>query len=114
MSGENNAAAQSAAVENKPEPADAEVEPEPPTTVEEMSTHNSLVDPRFQNAQASRYCYTHYVDYHRCQYLLGEDDASCDIFKSMYQRMCPNAWIASWDAKREKGIFPRNCATELD
>lgn len=79
-----------------------------------MAEDDSLEDPRFQNTNASRYCYTHYVDYHRCQYLLGKDDISCNIFKRMYQRMCPNSWICRWDEQREKGIFPRDCKTELD
>lgn len=72
------------------------------------------VDPRFQNVQTTRYCYTHYVDYHRCQYLLGENDTTCDIFKRTYQSMCPNTWIERWDEQRRKGIFPRDCITEID
>jgi len=72
------------------------------------------LDPRFQNTNVSRYCFTHYVDYHRCKYLLGEDETSCDIFKNTYQRMCPNAWIDIWDRRRKNGIFARDCKTELD
>lgn len=71
-------------------------------------------DPRFQNVNVSRCCFTPYVDYHRCQYLLGKQDASCNIFKDMYTRMCPNAWISTWDRRRENGIFPRNFTTEID
>lgn len=74
-----------------------------------------LIDPRFQNQSSiGRCCFTHYIDYHRCRFLLGEEDASCDIFKTMYQRMCPSAWLNTWDEQRENGIFPRNCKTELD
>lgn len=75
---------------------------------------SSTVDPRFQNTNASRYCYTHYVDYHRCQFLLGENNPDCDIFKNMYQRICPNAWTSKWNEQRAKGNFPRNCHNELD
>lgn len=90
-----------------------------PTTVQDdasaLGPSNGMVDPRFQNTNHTRYCYTHYVDYHRCRYLLGEDESSgCNVFKEMYQRMCPNAWISRWDAQRENCIFPRNCTTELD
>jgi len=45
---------------------------------------------------------------------LGKDETSCDIFKKTYQRMCPNAWIDTWDKRGEKGIFARDCKTELD
>lgn len=72
------------------------------------------LDPRFQNVHANRYCYTHYVDYHRCKYLLGENAPDCNIFKNMYQRICPNAWTSKWDEQREKGNFARNCRTETD
>lgn len=72
------------------------------------------VDPRFQNTNVTRYCYTHYVDYQRCQYLLGENSPDCNIFKFMYKRMCPDAWTNKWDEQRTKGNFARNCITELD
>lgn len=72
------------------------------------------LDPRFQNTNVTRYCFTHYIDYHRCTYLLGKEEISCDIFKNTYRRMCPNAWIDTWDKRREKGIFARDCKTELD
>lgn len=84
------------------------------TVVIDGMPEDCTMDPRFQNTNASRYCYTHYVDYHRCQFLLGKEDSSCNIFKRMYERICPNSWINSWNEKREKGIFPRNCKTELD
>lgn len=91
-----------------------------PTTINDLKSLMTLpfsdfpIDPRFQNTNVTRCCYTNYVDYHRCQYLLGENDTKCDIFKAMYKRMCPDAWIESWDEKRKKGIFPRNCITEID
>lgn len=72
------------------------------------------VDPRFQNVNVSRCCFTHYVDYHRCQYLLGKEDASCEVFKKTFTRMCPNSWIETWDRRRAQGIFPRNFTTEID
>lgn len=87
----------------------------PNTTQDMLNRSNGMLDPRFQNTNATRYCYSHYVDYHRCQYLLGEEESSgCDIFKDMYYRMCPNAWINRWNEQRESGTFPRNCTTELD
>jgi cytochrome c oxidase subunit 6b len=75
---------------------------------------SSTLDPRFQNVNVSRYCYTHYIDYQRCQYLLGENNPDCDIFKNMYRRLCPNAWINKWDEQRTKGNFPRNVHTEVN
>jgi len=72
------------------------------------------IDPRFQNTNVTRNCFIHYIDYHRCVHLLGKEDTSCDIFKETYKRMCPNAWINTWDRRREKGNFARNCKTELD
>lgn len=88
---------------------DAETNP-----MDEMPKDHMVVDPRFQNINATRYCYTHYVDYHRCQYILGKKDQDCNIFQTIYQRICPNAWINRWDEQKKKGIFPRNCETELD
>ncbi|VVC30700.1 Cytochrome c oxidase, subunit VIb [Cinara cedri] len=91
---------------------------EPNTSADPMDVMPSrdctFRDPRFQNANATRYCYTHYVDYHRCQHVLGKDEPDCEIFKKTYQRMCPNSWIDRWDGQRKKGNFARNCKTELD
>ncbi|XP_050435214.1 uncharacterized protein LOC126842329 [Adelges cooleyi] len=71
-------------------------------------------DPRFPNVHTTRYCYNHYIDYHRCRHLLGEEEPSCEIFRKTYTRMCPNSWVNDWDEQREQGIFPRDCKTELD
>ncbi|KAF0769992.1 cytochrome c oxidase subunit 6b-2-like [Aphis craccivora] len=85
-----------------------------PTEIGDLPNISCPMDPRFQNTNVSRYCFIHYVDYHRCLHLLGKDNSSCKIFKDIYQRMCPNNWINTWDQRREKGNFARDCKTELD
>ncbi|KAF0759107.1 cytochrome c oxidase subunit 6b-2-like [Aphis craccivora] len=84
------------------------------TEIGDLPNISCPMDPRFQNTNVSRYCFIHYVDYHRCLHLLGKDNATCEIFKDIYQRMCPNNWINTWDLRREKGNFARDCKTELD
>jgi phosphoenolpyruvate carboxylase len=48
------------------------------------------------------------VDFHRCSKVKGDSDEAevCQYFKSVYQSMCPNAWVDKWDSQREAGTFP--------
>lgn len=65
-------------------------------------------DPRFPNANQSYNCFVHYVDYYRCLDLLKDADAEkCNVFKKVFEALCPHAWVARWDDQREAGTFPR-------
>lgn len=48
-----------------------------------------------------------YVHYYRCEDLLRDTPEKCEVFKKVFEAMCPNAWISRWDDMREAGTFPR-------
>lgn len=53
-----------------------------------------------------RYCYTSFLDYHRCQKARGTDYEPCQYFKKVFTSMCPNAWVEKWNTQLEEGTFP--------
>ncbi|XP_071965646.1 cytochrome c oxidase subunit 6B1-like [Antedon mediterranea] len=63
-------------------------------------------DARFPNQNQTKNCWQNYVDFHRCQKIKGEDYAPCEWFKRVYQSLCPNSWVESWDEQRENGTYP--------
>ncbi|KAK3784015.1 hypothetical protein RRG08_025209 [Elysia crispata] len=64
-------------------------------------------DARFPNMNQTRRCWQNYVDYLRCQEVLGEDHEPCEYFKKTYKFLCPGFWIEKWDDQVANGIFPR-------
>ncbi|XP_050294142.1 uncharacterized protein LOC126734517 [Anthonomus grandis grandis] len=62
-------------------------------------------DPRFQNTNMTNWCYTSFVDYKRCQRLLGESHECCPQFKKIYKAICPNAWVERWEEQIKDGTF---------
>ncbi|EDW75705.1 uncharacterized protein Dwil_GK15083 [Drosophila willistoni] len=74
-----------------------------------MSTYKmetAPFDPRFPNANVTRYCWQSYVDFHRCQKKRGEEFTPCNYFQRVYRSMCPNGWVEKWDEQRASGTFP--------
>lgn len=80
------------------------------------STHNSHTataislqtapnDPRFAGANASRYCYTAYNEYHKCINECGEHSPECNSYARTYRSICPMEWIACWNELRENGTW---------
>ncbi|XP_012150649.1 uncharacterized protein LOC100875499 isoform X2 [Megachile rotundata] len=65
-------------------------------------------DPRFPNQNQTKYCYTSYLDFHRCKKRHSEEYEACQYFKKVYSTMCPNAWIEKWNEQVENGTFPGN------
>lgn len=54
-----------------------------------------------------------YIDYQRCQFLLGEKATQCDYFYRCYNSICPNAWHEKWDEQLKAGTFPRDITYDL-
>ncbi|KAK4876836.1 hypothetical protein RN001_009342 [Aquatica leii] len=65
-------------------------------------------DPRFPNTNQTRYCYTSFLDYHRCQKARGTNYAPCEYFKKVYTSICPHSWVEKWDGQLEEGTFAGN------
>ncbi|XP_033334008.2 uncharacterized protein LOC117224904 isoform X2 [Megalopta genalis] len=65
-------------------------------------------DPRFPNQNQTRYCYSSYLDFHRCKKRHSEEYEACKYFKKVYNAMCPNDWVEKWDEQIEQGTFPGN------
>ncbi|CEF64376.1 Cytochrome c oxidase subunit 6B1 [Strongyloides ratti] len=63
-------------------------------------------DARFPQIRKQRQCFTYYVDFFRCQNLMGEDYEPCKFFQNVYKDFCPNFWVEKWDELREEGRFP--------
>jgi len=63
-------------------------------------------DPRWQQQQKTKWCWTYYMDYNRCKTLKGEDYAPCEYFKNTYLSVCPRPWTRHWDELVEEGRFP--------
>ncbi|EYB87262.1 hypothetical protein Y032_0266g720 [Ancylostoma ceylanicum] len=53
-----------------------------------------------------RQCFAYYVDYHRCNELMGKDYKPCKFFQNVYRDICPNFWIERWDGLIAEGRFP--------
>lgn len=63
-------------------------------------------DPRFPNTNATKYCFTMFVDYMRCTRLYSEGHEPCEYFKRCYKSICPNDWVAKWEEQISDGTFP--------
>ncbi|KAI6173952.1 Cytochrome c oxidase subunit VIb [Aphelenchoides besseyi] len=63
-------------------------------------------DARFPQVRKTRQCFAYYVDYHRCQELVGSDYKPCNFFRNVYKDFCPKFWVAKWDELIEEGRFP--------
>ncbi|KAG6801333.1 cytochrome c oxidase subunit VIb polypeptide 1 [Apis mellifera caucasica] len=74
----------------------------------ELKPNTAPYDPRFPNQNQTRYCYTSFLDFHRCKKRHSEDYEACQYFKKVYNAMCPNAWIEKWNEQIENGVFPGN------
>lgn len=77
-----------------------------PQKLEDLKT--APYDPRFPNQNQTRYCYSSYIDFHRCKKSQSETSEACQYFKKLYKTMCPNAWVEKWDEQIDAGIFPGN------
>uniref|UniRef100_A0A914HD17 Uncharacterized protein n=1 Tax=Globodera rostochiensis TaxID=31243 RepID=A0A914HD17_GLORO len=63
-------------------------------------------DARFPQQRKQRQCFEYYVDYFRCQELMGEEYKPCKFFRNVYRDFCPGYWVEKWDELREEGRFP--------
>ncbi|CAD5232111.1 unnamed protein product [Bursaphelenchus xylophilus] len=63
-------------------------------------------DARFPQVRKQRQCFAYYVDFHRCQELMGKDYKPCVFFKNVYSDICPKFWVAKWEELRSDGRFP--------
>lgn len=63
-------------------------------------------DARFPQVRKQRQCFAYYVDFHRCQELMGKDYQPCKFFKNVYKDICPRFWTDKWDELRAEGRFP--------
>ncbi|KAK9752555.1 Cytochrome oxidase c subunit VIb [Popillia japonica] len=64
------------------------------------------IDPRFPNANQTRYCYVMFADYHRCIRLFNNEHPDCKYFERAYKAVCPNFWIEKWEGQISDGVFP--------
>uniref|UniRef100_A0AC35TJF0 Cytochrome c oxidase subunit n=1 Tax=Rhabditophanes sp. KR3021 TaxID=114890 RepID=A0AC35TJF0_9BILA len=63
-------------------------------------------DARFPQVRKQRHCFAYYVDFFRCQNLMGDDYEPCKFFQNVYKDFCPGFWVEKWDELREEGRFP--------
>ncbi|CAD5223613.1 unnamed protein product [Bursaphelenchus okinawaensis] len=63
-------------------------------------------DARFPQVRKQRKCFAYYVDFHRCQELMGKDHEPCQFFKNVYKDTCPKFWVNKWDELRADNRFP--------
>uniref|UniRef100_A0AC34F9H1 Cytochrome c oxidase subunit VIb n=1 Tax=Panagrolaimus sp. ES5 TaxID=591445 RepID=A0AC34F9H1_9BILA len=63
-------------------------------------------DARFPQVRKQRQCFAYYVDFHRCQELMGADYKPCEFFQNVYKDFCPRFWTEKWDELRADGRFP--------
>ncbi|PIO73182.1 cytochrome oxidase c subunit VIb [Teladorsagia circumcincta] len=63
-------------------------------------------DARFPQVRKQRQCFAYYVDFHRCNELMGKDYKPCKFFQNVYKDFCPNFWVEKWDELVEEGRFP--------
>ncbi|XP_051166201.1 uncharacterized protein LOC127284671 [Leptopilina boulardi] len=64
------------------------------------------LDPRFQQQNQTLRCFVSYVDFFRCEKILGEGHEACEWFKESYNTFCPLKWIEDFDEARKEGRFP--------
>merc|ERR1712168_66747 len=75
---------------------------EPP--IDEMWT--APVDSRFPNQNQIKNCYQNFLDYHRCQRFVDEDQKDqCEYFKKVYEQLCFEEWTDKWTDQIEEGNF---------
>ncbi|EYC35368.1 hypothetical protein Y032_1072g3540 [Ancylostoma ceylanicum] len=63
-------------------------------------------DARFPQVRKQRQCFAYYVDFHRCNELMGSDYKPCKFFQNVYKDICPGFWLEKWDELMEEGRFP--------
>ena len=63
-------------------------------------------DARFPQVRKQRHCFAYYVDYHRCNELMGADYKPCQFFQNVYKDICPKFWVEKWDELITEGRFP--------
>ncbi|XP_030753247.1 cytochrome c oxidase subunit 6b-2 [Sitophilus oryzae] len=78
----------------------------PVRSLEDPNFKTCLQDARFQNQNATKWCFTMFVDFHKCERLLGEGSDCCGQFKKVYRAICPNEWVQKWEEQIEEGNFP--------
>lgn len=62
-------------------------------------------DPRFPNQNQSRHCYQSFLDFHRCEKIRGNTYEPCQYFKTVFEIMCPIAWVEKWTDEIKEGTF---------
>ena len=67
--------------------------------------HTAPFDPRYPNANKTKYCWSNFVDYQRCLKIKGEDHAPCDYFKFIYLQMCNPQSREKWGEQLDAGVF---------
>ncbi|XP_076265774.1 cytochrome c oxidase subunit 6B [Rhynchophorus ferrugineus] len=80
-------------------------EPKPPREID-PAYKTCLQDARYHNQNASKWCFASFVDYKKCQRLLGEQSDCCIQLKKIYKAICPNAWVTRWEEQLVEGNFP--------
>ncbi|CAG9834825.1 unnamed protein product [Diabrotica balteata] len=63
-------------------------------------------DARYHNCNCTNWCMDAFVDYHKCERLLGKGNTSCEQFWKIYRTICPNDWVKRWEDQIENGTFP--------
>ncbi|CAI2347502.1 unnamed protein product [Caenorhabditis sp. 36 PRJEB53466] len=63
-------------------------------------------DARFPQVRKQRQCFAYYVDFHRCNELMGQDYKPCKFFQNVYKDFCPGFWVEKWDELLSEGRFP--------
>uniref|UniRef100_A0A1I7XD55 Cytochrome c oxidase subunit n=1 Tax=Heterorhabditis bacteriophora TaxID=37862 RepID=A0A1I7XD55_HETBA len=84
-------------------PAEVEV---PPTTWERLQQYQVDKEHFRFIVRKQRQCFAYYVDFHRCNELMGKDYKPCKFFQNVYKDFCPGFWVEKWDELIEEGRFP--------
>ncbi|XP_076659550.1 cytochrome c oxidase subunit 6B [Halictus rubicundus] len=82
--------------------------PDTALDVGEIKPMTAPFDPRFPNQNQTRYCFSGYLDFHRCKNRHSEQYEACQYFKKVLNAMCPSEWIEKWDDQLEQGTFQAN------
>ncbi|RWR89946.1 cytochrome c oxidase subunit 6b-1-like protein [Cinnamomum micranthum f. kanehirae] len=72
----------------------------------EIKIETAPADFRFPTTNQTRYCFTRYIEYHRCIAAKGDGASECQKFSKYYRSLCPGEWIDRWNEQRENGTFP--------
>ena len=51
-------------------------------------------DARFPNVNQTKHCWQKFVDYVKCNKMLGEEAAACKEMKLHAQIICPQPWVS--------------------